>query len=206
MEHFCIFLCRAEDCLAAQQAPPEVLKEMERCARSLAKAVGYIGAATVEYLYTLEDGKFYFLELNPRLQVRADSHLFTAPILFSARRCPAWGRRCLTSIQVTRALACMLDPQAQRLLQRQVGSYHSALLRLGIMAAGGASSDRVDQWRQHPLVPAHDWDGRPAAPPPRHPEALWQRPLGHHHHRLRQGSPDSSLRCSNMPHTPHFLP
>ena len=42
---------------------------MERCARSLAKAVGYIGAATVEYLYTLEDGKFYFLELNPRLQV-----------------------------------------------------------------------------------------------------------------------------------------
>ena len=51
------------------QAPPEVLREMERCARSLAKAVGYIGAATVEYLYTLEDGKFFFLELNPRLQV-----------------------------------------------------------------------------------------------------------------------------------------
>ena len=42
---------------------------MERCARSLAKAVGFIGAATVEYLYTLADGKFYFLELNPRLQV-----------------------------------------------------------------------------------------------------------------------------------------
>ena len=43
---------------------------MERCARSLAKAVGFRGAATVEYLYTLEDGKFFFLELNPRLQVR----------------------------------------------------------------------------------------------------------------------------------------
>lgn len=52
------------------QAPQEVLKEMERCARSLAKAVGFIGAATVEYLYTLADGKFFFLELNPRLQVK----------------------------------------------------------------------------------------------------------------------------------------
>ena len=52
------------------QAGPEVLREMERCARSLAKAVGFRGAATVEYLYTLEDGKFFFLELNPRLQVR----------------------------------------------------------------------------------------------------------------------------------------
>ena len=51
-----------------------MLKEMERCARSLAKAVGYIGAATVEYLYTLEDGKFFFLELNPRLQVLTNCH------------------------------------------------------------------------------------------------------------------------------------
>ena len=52
------------------QAPAEVLTEMERCARSLARSVGYIGAATVEYLYSLEEGKYYFLELNPRLQVR----------------------------------------------------------------------------------------------------------------------------------------
>ncbi|CAK0731625.1 hypothetical protein CVIRNUC_000020 [Coccomyxa viridis] len=51
------------------KAGPKVLREMERCARSLAKAVGFRGAATVEYLYTLEDGKFFFLELNPRLQV-----------------------------------------------------------------------------------------------------------------------------------------
>ena len=43
---------------------------MERCARALAKSVQYVGAATVEYLYDLETGKYYFLELNPRLQVR----------------------------------------------------------------------------------------------------------------------------------------
>eukprot|EP00951_Prasinocladus_malaysianus_P011695 scaffold86681_cov24-Prasinocladus_malaysianus.AAC.1 len=50
-------------------APAETVKEMERCARALARAVGYVGAATVEYLYSLEDGGYYFLELNPRLQV-----------------------------------------------------------------------------------------------------------------------------------------
>ena len=51
------------------QASAETLREMERCARSLARSVGYVGAATVEYLYALAEQKYYFLELNPRLQV-----------------------------------------------------------------------------------------------------------------------------------------
>ena len=50
-------------------ASPEVWKKMEEAAVSLAKAVGYTNAGTVEYLYSEEDEKFYFLELNPRLQV-----------------------------------------------------------------------------------------------------------------------------------------
>ena len=49
-------------------APPEVWKQMEKAAVRLAKEVGYVGAGTVEYLYT-PDGNYYFLELNPRLQV-----------------------------------------------------------------------------------------------------------------------------------------
>lgn len=48
--------------------PQEDLRDMERCARALARSVGYVGAATVEYLYLIEERKYCFLELNPRLQ------------------------------------------------------------------------------------------------------------------------------------------
>ncbi len=42
---------------------------MEEAAVRLGKLVGYVSAGTVEYLYSHADDKFYFLELNPRLQV-----------------------------------------------------------------------------------------------------------------------------------------
>jgi acetyl-CoA carboxylase/biotin carboxylase 1 len=50
-------------------APPEIFEEMEKAAVRLAKLVGYHSAGTVEYLYEPHSGKFFFLELNPRLQV-----------------------------------------------------------------------------------------------------------------------------------------
>ena len=40
-----------------------------QAAVTLAKMVGYVSAGTVEYLYNDEDETYYFLELNPRLQV-----------------------------------------------------------------------------------------------------------------------------------------
>ncbi|XP_055374657.1 acetyl-CoA carboxylase [Condylostylus longicornis] len=49
-------------------AQPEVFEDMEKAAVRLAKMVGYVSAGTVEYLYDSE-GKYFFLELNPRLQV-----------------------------------------------------------------------------------------------------------------------------------------
>lgn len=49
-------------------AKPEVFEDMEKAAVRLAKMVGYVSAGTVEYLYDPE-GHYYFLELNPRLQV-----------------------------------------------------------------------------------------------------------------------------------------
>ncbi|KAJ2067769.1 acetyl-coenzyme-A carboxylase, partial [Coemansia sp. S2] len=50
-------------------AKHETFERMEKAAVRLARLVGYVSAGTVEYLYTPADDKFYFLELNPRLQV-----------------------------------------------------------------------------------------------------------------------------------------
>ncbi|KAH9921701.1 acetyl CoA carboxylase [Epithele typhae] len=50
-------------------AGPETFEKMERAAVRLAKLVGYVSAGTVEYLYSHAEDVFYFLELNPRLQV-----------------------------------------------------------------------------------------------------------------------------------------
>src|SRR6201992_1652843 len=50
-------------------AIPETFEKMEKAAVALGRLVGYVSAGTVEYLYSHEEGKFYFLELNPRLQV-----------------------------------------------------------------------------------------------------------------------------------------
>lgn len=50
-------------------AKPLTFQAMEKAAVRLGRLVGYVSAGTVEYLYSHSDDKFYFLELNPRLQV-----------------------------------------------------------------------------------------------------------------------------------------
>lgn len=43
--------------------------ELHQTAVSAAKAIGYTGAGTFEFLYDQRDNKFYFIEMNTRLQV-----------------------------------------------------------------------------------------------------------------------------------------
>ena len=49
--------------------PKETFHEMELAAQRLTQNIGYQGAGTVEYLYNAATNDYFFLELNPRLQV-----------------------------------------------------------------------------------------------------------------------------------------
>ena len=48
---------------------PALRRAMGACAVTLARAIGYVGAGTVEMLLQSESGTFFFMEMNTRLQV-----------------------------------------------------------------------------------------------------------------------------------------
>ena len=57
-----------EETPASAKLPGEVRRQIGRLSRQLGREVGYANAGTVEFLVA-RDGHFYFMEMNPRLQV-----------------------------------------------------------------------------------------------------------------------------------------
>jgi pyruvate carboxylase len=53
----------------AANLPPSVRSELCEAAVKLARKAGYRHAGTVEFLYDVDAAKFYFIEVNPRIQV-----------------------------------------------------------------------------------------------------------------------------------------
>ncbi len=70
----------------------ELRAEMGACAVTVAKAVDYVGAGTVEFLVSDLDRSFYFLEMNTRLQVEHPvTELVTGIDLVREQIRVAWG-------------------------------------------------------------------------------------------------------------------
>ncbi|NCF76623.1 MAG: urea carboxylase, partial [Proteobacteria bacterium] len=57
-----------EEC-PAPNLPEDIRRSMHDCARTLAASVNYASAGTIEFLYDAESARYYFLEVNTRLQV-----------------------------------------------------------------------------------------------------------------------------------------
>src|SRR5439155_2096836 len=65
-----------------EETPPprfaDLIPAMGEAAVAVSKACGYVNAGTVEFLVDADEGRFYFLEINARLQVE---HPITEEVL-----------------------------------------------------------------------------------------------------------------------------
>ncbi|KAF8023479.1 hypothetical protein BT93_F0859 [Corymbia citriodora subsp. variegata] len=104
-------------------APIETVKKLEQAARRLAKSVNYVGAATVEYLYSMDTGEYYFLELNPRLQVEHPVTEWIAEINLPAAQ-----------VAVGMGIPLWQIPEIRRFYGKEHGGNYNAWRRTSVVA------------------------------------------------------------------------
>lgn len=74
--------------------------------------VGYVSAGTVEYLFS-EDGRFHFLELNPRLQVEHPCTEMIADVNLPAAQLQVnicqWNQKSKLALSSSKCLSSPID-------------------------------------------------------------------------------------------------
>jgi acetyl-CoA carboxylase biotin carboxylase subunit len=112
--------------------PSELQQQIQDAAVELASSVGYSSLGTVEFLADLEQNRFYFIEMNTRLQVEhpvtemvTDTDLVKEQIRLAAGEELSWGQKDIQ--QVGHAIEARINAEDPRTLIPSPGlikSYH----------------------------------------------------------------------------------
>ena len=118
---------------------PETMRQMELAAARLSLMVDYTHAGTVEYLFIQETREFYFLELNPRLQVEHPvTEGITGVNLPSLQLCVAMGLDLTTLPHMQKYLVDVRDPSPANPFDKVSG--HTVAVRI-------TAENAADGWK-----------------------------------------------------------